>query len=345
MKKKVIAMILAMTMVGSMAACSSSNNTANTGSNETSNTETGSTDTGSTDTGSTEGTETDATEGDADVSVILVTMDGLDNHWVNVDKGASAAAEELGIDYQWMQPDKKDTQLQIEVLNNAIAANPDVLIVAAVDPDAIVSTLQSAVDAGIQIIYVDSAANMDAAASFRTDNYAAGAEAGKQEIAQLEAKGITSGNIGIVSFSNATQTAVDRTEGFISAFEGTDYNILEVQYGNSEVAASQAAAENFISQGVVGLYGDNEPGAIGVGNAGAANAGWEGVAVGFDATSASLDLVSSGALYCVMAQNPQGMGDGAVRAAYTLATGGTLEETDVDTGSTVVTKDNVADFQ
>ena len=30
MKKKVIAMILAMTMVGSMAACSSSNNTANT---------------------------------------------------------------------------------------------------------------------------------------------------------------------------------------------------------------------------------------------------------------------------------------------------------------------------
>ena len=340
--KKLLALLLAVVMVLSMVACSSNTATddAATTDDSAANTETNET-TETTDTEETTGDETAA----SDVSVILVTMDGLDNHWVNVDKGASAAAAELGINYQWMQPDKKDTQLQIEVLNNAIAAAPDVLIVAAVDPDAIVSTLQSALDAGIQLIYVDSAANLDASAAFRTDNYAAGAEAGKQEIAQLEAKGITSGDIGIVSFSNATQTAVDRTEGFKSAFEGTDFNILEVQYGNSEVAASQAAAENFISQGVVGLYGDNEPGAVGVGNAVAANANWDGVAVGFDATSASLDLVASGALYCVMAQNPQAMGDGAVRAAYTLATGGTLEETDVDTGASVVTAENVADFQ
>lgn len=335
MKKKLLAMLMAVAMVASVAACGSSDDKAATDTPATETTD---------DADTAQKDDTAATDA-SDVSVILVTMDGLDNHWVNVDKGASAAAKELGITYQWMQPDKKDTQLQIEVLNNAIAANPDVLVVAAVDPDAIVSTLQSAVDAGIEIIYVDSAANLPASASFRTDNYAAGVEAGKQEIAQLEAKGITSGDIGIVSFSNATQTAVDRTEGFKSAFEGTDYNILEVQYGNSEVAASQAAAENFISQGVVGLYGDNEPGAVGVGDAVAANPNWDGVAVGFDATSASLDLVDNGALYCVMAQNPQSMGDGAVRAAYTLATGGTLEETDVDTGASVVTKDNSADFR
>ncbi len=332
MKKKLLAMIMAVAVVASMVACGSKEDAP----------------VATTDTPAAEETVDDTvaeTTDDTDVSIILVTMDGLDNHWVNVDKGASATAKELGINYQWMQPDKKDTQLQIEVLNNAIAAKPDALIVAAVDPDAIVSTLQSALDAGIKLVYVDSAANLDASASFRTDNFVAGEEAGKQEIAQLEAAGITSGDIGIVSFSNATQTAVDRTGGFKKAFEGTDYNLLEVQYGNSEVAASQAAAENFISQGVVGLYGDNEPGAVGVGNAVAANPNWKGVAVGFDASSATLDLVDSGALYCVMAQNPQGMGDGAVRAAYTLATGGTLEETDVDTGATVVTKDNTADFR
>lgn len=335
MKKKLLAMIMAVAVVASMAACGSKADTTTT-------TDTAAEET-TTDTAAAADT-TEAKDG-ADVSVILVTMDGLDNHWVNVDKGASAAAKELGINYQWMQPDKKDTQLQIEVLNNAIAVKPDVLIVAAVDPDAIVSTLQSALDAGIKLVYVDSAANLDASASFRTDNFVAGEEAGKQEIAQLQAAGITSGDIGIVSFSNATQTAVDRTGGFKKAFEGTDYNLLEVQYGNSEVAASQAAAENFISQGVVGLYGDNEPGAIGVGNAVAANPNWKGVAVGFDASSTTLDLVDNGALYCVMAQNPKGMGDGAVRAAYTLATGGTLDQTDVDTGATVVTKDNTADFR
>ena len=343
MKKKLLAILMAAAVTASLAACGSSGDSSTAETTET--TESTDTTDETTDAAETETTDDTASADASDISVILVTMDGLDNHWVNVDAGASAAAEELGINYQWMQPDKKDVQLQIEVLNNAIAANPDVLIVAAVDPDAIVSTLQSALDAGIKLIYVDSPANLDASASFTTDNYAAGQEAGRQEIAQLEAKGITSGDIGIVSFSNATQTAVDRTQGFISAFDGTDYNILEVQYGNSEVAASQAAAENFISQGVVGLYGDNEPGAVGVGNAVAANEGWDGVAVGFDATSTALDLVDSGALYCVMAQNPQGMGDGAVRAAYTLATGGTLEETDVDTGATVVTKDNSADFR
>ena len=57
------------------------------------------------------------------LNIILVTMDGLDLHWVNVDKGAQAAADELGVKYQWMAPDKKDTALQIEMLNNAIAAN------------------------------------------------------------------------------------------------------------------------------------------------------------------------------------------------------------------------------
>lgn len=340
MKKKLLATIMAVAMVASLAACGGKEEAPAAPAETEAPAE-----------APAEGDDAEAeapaqapAEG-GDVSVILVTMDGLDNHWVNVDKGAKAAADELGINYQWMQPDKKDTALQIEVLNNAIAAQPDVICVAAVDPVAIVETLQSAIDAGIKIIYVDSAAELEASAAFRTDNYAAAQQAGEQMLKGLEEKGIKSGDIGVVAFSNATQTSVDRTQGFIDAFDGTDFNILEVQYGNSEVAASQAAAENFISQGVVGVYGDNEPGAVGVGNAAAANKDWNGVAVGFDASSMTLDQVDSGALYCVMAQNPAKMGDGAIRAAYTLATGGTLTETDVDTGASVVTPENTADFR
>ena len=263
-------------------------------------------------------------------------MDGLDNHWVNVDKGASAAAEELDVDYQWLAPDRKDTALQIEMLNNAIAAQPDGLVVAAVDPDAIVSTLESAAEAGIKIVYADSTANFEAMAEYTTDNYAAAKKAGEQMIAGLKEKNITSGDIGIVAFSNATQTSIDREQGFRDAFEGTDFNLLETQYGNSEVAASQAAAENFITQGVVGIYGNNEPGAVGVGNAVAANQGWNGVAVGFDASSTTLDLVDNGSLYCVMAQNPYDMGHGAVNAVVKAALGEDIGETSVDTGATVV---------
>ncbi|MDN5315860.1 MAG: ribose transport system substrate-binding protein [Clostridiales bacterium] len=335
MKKKLIITILALAMVLGMAAC---------GGNETTTTTAAPTESTTENPDGTEATD-ETTAGAEDVSIILVTMDGLDNHWVNVDKGAQAAAEELGIKYQWMAPDKKDTALQIEMLNNAIAAQCDGLVVAAVDPDAVVATLQSAEDAGIKVVYADSTSKFEAVAQYTTDNYAAAVKAGEQMIAGLTEKGITSGDIGIVAFSNATQTSIDREQGFRDAFEGTDFNLLETQYGNSEVAASQAAAENFISQGVVGVYGNNEPGAVGVGNAVAANSGWEGIAVGFDASDTTLDLVDNGALYCVMAQNPYQMGYGAVNAAYKAAIGEELAETKVDTGADVVTPENSDDFR
>lgn len=326
MKKKVLALAMALAMSVALFGCGS----------------TGASGSGSAASGSGSAAGSTAAK---DVSIILVTMDGLDNHWVNVDKGAQAAAKELGIKYQWMAPDKKDTALQIEMLNNAIAAQCNGLVVAAVDPDAIVSTLQSAADAGIKIVYADSTANFDAVAKFTTDNYAAAKQAGEQMLAGFKEKGITSGDIGIVAFSNATQTSVDREQGFRDAFKDTDFNLLETQYGNSEVAASQAAAENFISQGVVGVYGNNEPGAVGVGNAVAANPKWNGVAVGFDASDTTLDMVENGSLYCVMAQNPYQMGYGAVYAAYNAVVGNDIGETNVDTGATVVNKDNAADFR
>jgi len=343
MQKKLVAALLALTMMISMVGCGSKaeESTADTGS-ETTTEEAASEE----ETHAAEETKaSDDSTAAADVSIILVTMDGLDNHWVNVDKGAKAAAEELGIKYQWMAPDKKDTALQIEMLNNAIAAKCDGLVVAAVDPDAIVATLQSAADAGIKIVYADSTANFEATAKYTTDNYAAAKKAGEEMLAGLKEKGITSGDIGIVAFSNATQTSIDREQGFRDAFEGSGYNLLETQYGNSEVAASQAAAENFISQGVIGVYGNNEPGAVGVGNAVAANKDWEGVAIGFDASEATLDLVDNGALYCVMAQNPYQMGFGAVTAAYNAAVGNDIGDTAVDTGAEVVTSANTADFR
>jgi len=328
MKKKLVVLVLVLLMSLSLFGCSSSTDATESTAAEQS-----------------EAVEETAEAADADVSIILVTMDGLDNHWVNVDKGAQTAAEELGVTYQWMAPDKKDTALQIEMLNNAIAANCNGLIVAAVDPDAIVSTLQEAADAGIKVVYADSVSKFEAIAQYTTDNYAAAYTAGEQMLQGLSEAGITSGDIGIVAFSNATQTSVDREQGFRDAFEGTDFTLLETQYGNSEVAASQAAAENFISLGVVGVYGNNEPGAVGVGNAVAANPDWAGVAVGFDASNTTVEMVENGSLYCVIAQNPYNMGYGAVYAAYNAVMGEELEETSVDTGSTVVNLDNVADFK
>ena len=208
-----------------------------------------------------------------DISVILITMDSTDQHWVSVDGGAQKAAEELGVTYQWMAPDKKDDAQQIERVNNAIAAGADAIMIAANGPDAVTAALKEAQAEGIKIVYVDSPANLEAEATFSTDNEAAGKTAGEEMLKALEAEGITEGKIGIVNVNASTDSALKREAGFRSAFEGTDFELLETQYGEGDAAKSQDIADNYITEGVVGIFGTNEGSTVGVGNAIKGNGG------------------------------------------------------------------------
>ena len=81
-------------------------------------------------------------------------------------------------------------------------------MVAANSEDAISGALQEAVDAGMKLVYVDSPANVEAEATFSTDNKAAGKTAGEEMIKALEEKGVKEGTIGIVNINSSTNTAI-----------------------------------------------------------------------------------------------------------------------------------------
>ncbi len=268
-----------------------------------------------------------------DYKIALITMDSIDQHWVTLNEGAQEAAAELGVTVDFMAPNTKDDAQQIEQVNNAVAGGYDALIVAANGPDAISSALEEAIEAGLVLIYVDSPANVDAEATFSTDNTAAGTTAGEEMIAALEEKGITSGDIGIVNVNAATASTVAREEGFRAAFEGTDYVILETQYGEGDAAKSQTIAENYITQGVVAIFGCNEGSTTGAGNAIKASGNEDLVGVGFDTSDALLGLIEDGYLLCTMAQNPDVMGYYGVYAAVDAlngeGAGGAVEDTGV----------------
>ncbi len=276
--------------------------------------------------------------------IYLITMDQMDQHWVNVDKGCQKAVAELGnVDYKWLAPDTKDDTKQIECVNNAVADNANAIIIAANGPDSITSALQEAVDKGIKIVYVDSAANLDAEATFSTDNEAAGKTAGQTMIDKLKADGVTSGDIGIIGVNSATASCVAREKGFRAAFDGTDFNLLETQYGEGDAAKSKDIAANYITSGVAGIFGVNEGSTTGTGNA-IQEAGGKVVGVGFDKSDTILQLISDGYLLATMAQNPDVMGYDGMKAAVDALSGKDLGGAVTDTGVTVVTKDNVADY-
>ena len=276
--------------------------------------------------------------------IALITMDSVDQHWVSLKEGAEAEAEADGVTVDFMAPDVKDDAKQIECINNAVAGGYDAIMVAANSEDAISGALKEAVDAGIKIVYVDSPANVEAEATFSTDNKAAGKTAGEQLLAQLEEKGITEGSIGIVNINTSTNSTILREEGFREALEGSAFEILETQYCEGDAAKAQTIAENYITEGVVGIFGANEGAATGTGNAIKASGSDEIVGVGFDKSDTLKGLVEDGYLYCTMAQNPDQMGKLGVQACIKALNGEDLGGEVVDTGVSVLTKENVADF-
>lgn len=245
---------------------------------------------------------------DGDYKIAVITMDSVDQHWVSLKEGAEEEAKADDVTVDFMAPDVKDDAKQIECINNAVAGGYDALMVAANSEDAVSGALQEAIDAGMKLVYVDSPANVEAEATFSTDNKSAGKTAGEEMIKALEDKGVKDGSIGIVNINNSTNTAIQREAGFREAFEGTDYELLETQFCEGDAAKAQTIAENYITEGVVGIYGTNEGASTGVGNAIKASGSDEIIGVGFDKSDTLKGLIEDGYLVCTMAQNPDQMG-------------------------------------
>ena len=278
---------------------------------------------------------------DSGYKIFLITMDQSDQHWVNVDKGAEKAAAEIGgITYKWLAPDVKDDAKQIESINNAVAGGADAILLAANGLNAVTAALKEAESAGVKIVYVDSAANFPAVRTLATDNTAAGNTAGKEMLKALKANGITSGKIGIIGVSSATASTVARENGFRKAYEGTGFQLLETQYSNGDAAVAKDMSANFITQGVVALFGSNEGSTVGVGNA-IAEAGRQIIGVGFDKSDMILSLIKGGHLLATMAQNPDVMGYEGMKTAIKALKGEDVGSEYFDTGVSVLTKANL----
>lgn len=325
--KRILAALLALTMVMAFAAC-------NSGTSQAPSDTSSPADTTSTDAPSDTPSDTPA---EGPYTIYLITMDQMDMHWVAVDEGCKAAVAELGnIDYHWDAPtDGKNDVAQMECINNAVANGADLILLASNGPDTQVATIQEAAGKGVKFIYVDSPANFDAYQTIATNNENAGETAGKEMLKALEAASVTEGKIGIINVNPATASTGQRETGFRKAFEGTAFELLETQYGEGQIAASQDIANNYITQGVVGLFGCNEGSTTGVGNA-VAESGGKVIGVGFDKSDAILQHIKDGNLLCTMAQNPYDMGYEGIKSAILVLEGGTPAQPVHDTGVSVI---------
>jgi simple sugar transport system substrate-binding protein len=78
-----------------------------------------------------------------------------DPYWEVVKKGAEDAAARYDVDLTWLNPEQFSIQKVVDLLNSAIAANPDGMLVTIIDPEAVDPPIRQAIESEVPVIAID----------------------------------------------------------------------------------------------------------------------------------------------------------------------------------------------
>ena len=265
-----------------------------------------------------------------------------DQHWIMVRAGAEAKAEELGVELTFLAPKAEtDIEQQVNMILDLIAQDVDAICLAPSQPDAVLAALQQAEDAGIPILFVDTAANFEPAVSFiGTGNESAGYIGGTYA-AELFGEGAKA----VVLRGNKGDATHDQREaGIVKGLEDGKVEILEVQDAQSKTELGMSVMEDLIQRhdDIDVVVTTNDLMAQGAQKA-IEQSGKDIKVLGFDGTEPVITETITGKFLGTVAQNPYAMGELGVENAVKAAKG---EEVDarIDTGAVLVTAENAEEY-
>ncbi|NUK28822.1 ABC transporter substrate-binding protein [Parageobacillus sp. VR-IP] len=283
-------------------------------------------------------------EGSKPLNVALIVKSVDSEYWLTVKAGAEKAAKELGVNLIFKgAPTETDIAGQISIVENAINQRMDGIVLAASDTKALVAPVEKAIDAGIPVVTVDSGIDSDKPQSFiATDNEKAAEEAAKV-LAEMTGK---KGKVAVVNFVPGAATAVMRENGFKDGIKKyPDMKIVAIQYSQSDKAKALSVTEDILTAhpDIVGIFGANNKSALGAAQA-IKQKGLEDKVhlVAFDADPDEINELKKGTIKALIVQNPFKMGYEGVKNVVKAIKGEQVEKR-IDTGVTVVTKDNFND--
>lgn len=291
--------------------------------------------------------------GSIDEKYVMVTFQMGIDYWKSGLKGFEDAAQALNVSVEYRGSTQRDIHEQITVLEQAIAKKPAGIAISAIHPTELTATINKAVDAGIPVVLFDSDAPGSRAFSFLgTNNYSAGVEAARK-MAQLTGG---RGEVAIVTVPDQ-QNHQERTDGFTDTItqEFPHMRIVAVKNGKGDELYSRQAAEEILHDfpDIAGIFTTEANGGIGVAEAvkavSLASSGPK--IISFDTDKGTLDLVKSGDIAATMAQGTWNMGYWSLQLLFSLkhdsegsSHPGPRVPQRVDTGITVVTRQNVNDY-
>ena len=278
-----------------------------------------------------------------EIAVIVKTTNS--NFWQNVNRGASAAIEGISEHTMTFNGPASESAVndQVALVENAINRGVAGIVLAPSDPDALAPVVKRAFEAGIPVAIIDSGlaegSEQYYQAFLSTDNCAAGELAAQM---MIDNAGST-GNVAVMSYVAGVGSEIGRVGCFVEYIgENSDIEIVGPFYSQSQMAtALNQTTDVLAANELVGIFGANEPTAIGMGRA-LEQSGKAGqiTAIGFDGNGDLQDMVRSGTLMATAVQGSFQMGELGVQAVADVIAGESVESF-IDTGVVMVTKDNI----
>ena len=267
------------------------------------------------------------------IRVAMIPKGSSHVFWKSVHAGGVKAVRELRVggtevELIWKGPlGEGDRSAQISVVENFLVA-----------------PVQKAVRAGISVFVFDSGLKSDKITSFvATDNFIGGQIAGDHLAKLLDGRG----KVILLRYMEGSASTDKRERGFLDAIEkheGIEVISDNIFAGNSR-ATAQEASENLLNRfgdQVDGIFCPNESATVGMVLAlkSIGKAGGKVKLIGFDGGDQSVQALRDGDLQALVLQDPVNMGYLSVKMAVQHVQGGKVEER-IDTGSTLITKDNM----
>ncbi len=194
--------------------------------------------------------------------VMVIPKGTTHEFWKTIHAGAAKAAEDLGnVEVVWQGPQKEDDRVeQIKLVQNAVAAGLDGIVLAPLDDRALVAPVEKAIAAGIPVVIIDSGLKSSKIASYvATDNYHGGVLAAERLADLLGGEG----RIILMRYAEGSESTEQREKGFmdtIKKYPKITY-LSNDQYAGATSDSAQKTAQNLITRyrgEVDGIFCSNE---------------------------------------------------------------------------------------
>lgn len=280
---------------------------------------------------------------DKEIAVIVKTSNS--NYWQNVQKGARTAMNGVAGYRMTFQGPASEAAVadEVNMVQNAVNRHVAGIVLAPSDPDALIPSVKAAWEAHIPVIIIDSALG-DAGARYyqsllSTDNRRAGELCAQA----LLAKTGPTGEVAVMSYVAGVGSEIGRVGGFRNYLKAhSQLTIVGPYYSQSQMATALNQTTDVLTAHphLKGIFGANEPTAIGMARALKQSGRTNVVAVGFDGNEDLQSFVRDGTLVAIAVQGSYQMGQRGVETLLKVLHHQPVPK-QIDTGVVLVTKSNI----